>query len=207
MNKSKIAVIEGKWFKDSNISVRGLFDLISDIQFDSPNEYHYEMFNNGDALKEIIKRLAATNNIHNIYIAAHGSESGIVGSSGQSISTTTLANIIKSTNTQRGKLHSIYFGSCSFGNTKNLEKLLLNAEGDQIRWLAGYTKEIDFVKSTMLDAIFWNEYLQLRKSRSLGKIEMACCRVVEQAEGLIKELGFKVIAYDGRKSNPVCELI
>ena len=63
-NETKMAVVEGKWFKDQNISVRGLFDLVSDINFDSPHNYHYEMFNNGAALQEIMERLASKNNIH-----------------------------------------------------------------------------------------------------------------------------------------------
>ena len=118
------------------------------------------MFNNGDALKEIVMRLAATNNIHHIYFAAHGSEQGIYGSNEEEVvSTTRLSNIIKTINSLRGKLDSVYFGSCSFGNEKNLERLLLSAEGEQIRWLAGYTKDVDFVKSTALDAIFWHEYI------------------------------------------------
>jgi hypothetical protein len=68
---------------DQNISVRGLFDLVSDINFDSPHNYHYEMFNNGTALQEIMARLASMDNIHNIYIAAHGSEDGLFGSNEQ----------------------------------------------------------------------------------------------------------------------------
>ena len=213
MNKSNIAVIEGKWFKDKNTSVRSLFDLISDLHFDSPHQYHYEMFNNGDALKEIVLRLASTNNIHHIYFAAHGSEQGRYGSNDEEISTTKLTNIIKATNDGRGKLDSIYFGSCSFGNSKNLEKLLLSAEGEQIRWIAGYTKDVDFVKSTALDAIFWHEYIEAKYDKygkqlsTLNRIELVCEEIKRQANGLAKELGFKVIAYNAKRANPICELI
>ena len=207
MNDSNIAVIEGKWFKNKNISVRSLFDLISDLYFESPHEYHYEMFNNGDALKEIVLRLASTNNIHHIYFAAHGSKEGILGSNEEIISTIKLANIIKATNDCRGKLDSIYFGSCSFGSSKNLEKLLLSAEGEQIRWVAGYTKDVDFVKSTALDAIFWHEYLDDNSTTPLKKIESVCQKLKKQASGLIEELGFKVIAYNATQNPAICELI
>jgi len=213
MNDSNIAVIEGKWFKGKNISVRSLFDLISDLNFGSPHQYHYEMFNNGDALKEIVLRLASTNNIHNIYFAAHGSKEGILGSNEDVISTAKLSNLIKATNDCRGKLDSIYFGSCSFGSSKNLEKLLLSAEGDQIRWIAGYTKDVDFVKSTALDALFWHEYLIAKYDkkknlvRPLNRIEAVCKTVSKQAGGLIEELGFKVISFNAKRANPICELI
>lgn len=213
MNKSNIAVIEGKWFKDKNTSVRSLFDLISDLHFDSPHQYHYEMFNNGGALKEIVLRLASTNNIHHIYFAAHGSEQGIYGSNDVEISTTKLTNIIKATNDGRGKLDSIYFGSCSFGNSKNLEKLLLSAEGEQIRWIAGYTKDVDFVKSTALDAIFWHEYIEAKYDKKkrlvspLNRIEAVCKTISKQVGGLVEELGFKVISFNAKRTNPICELI
>ncbi len=213
MNDSNIAVIEGKWFKDKNISVRSLFDLISDLHFGSPHQYHYEMFNNSDALKEIVLRLASTNNIHNIYFAAHGSKEGILGSNEDVISTVKLSNLIKATNDCRGKLDSIYFGSCSFGNSKNLEKLLLSAKGEQIRWIAGYTKEVDFVKSTALDAIFWHEYLEAKHDKdgkqlsTLNRIELVCEEIKRQANGLVKELGFKVIAYNAKRASSICELI
>ena len=66
-NETKMAVVEGKWFENQNISVRGLFDLVSDINFDSPHNYHYEMFNNDAALQEIMVRLAKKDKIYNIY--------------------------------------------------------------------------------------------------------------------------------------------
>ena len=213
MNDSNIAVIEGKWFKGKNISVRSLFDLISDLHFGSPHQYHYEMFNNGDALKEIVLRLASTNNIHNIYFAAHGSKEGVFGSNDEIISTTKLANVIKATHGIRGKLDSIYFGSCSFGSIQNLKKLLLSAEGDQIRWIAGYTKKVDFVKSTALDAIFWHEYLEAKcdeygkQLSTLNRIELVCEEINRQTSGLAKDLGFKVIAYNAKRASSICELI
>lgn len=150
MNKSHIAVVEGRWFKGRNVSVRSLFDLISDLHFDSPHEYHYEMFNNGAALTEILPRIVSTNNIYNVYLAAHGSAEGVFGSNGEVVSTETLGDIIDLTNESKGRLDSIYFGSCHFGHCDNLEDLIVKGRGEHIRWLAGYTKSIDFIKSSML---------------------------------------------------------
>lgn len=204
-NETKIAVVEGKWFKGKNTSVRGLFDLISDINCGSPHKYHYEMFNNDTAFQEIIARLASTDNIHNVYIAAHGSEEGLYGSNGKVITLTKVRNSIKKINKSHGKLSSIYFGSCNFGNDTNLEDLLLN--GDiQLRWVAGYTESVDFIKSSVLDALFWNLYISNNSSTPLKKIKEVCDELLYEVPGLIKELGFKVLAYDGKFDHPVIDL-
>ena len=209
-NETKMAVVEGKWFKNQNISVKGLFDLVSDINSDSPHNYHYEMFNNGAALQEIMARLASKNNIHHIYIAAHGSENGLFGSNGKKISKTIIKNSIKKINGSRGKLKSIYFGSCNFGNYLNLEELLrerLLSNGNiKLRWVAGYTKEIDFVKSAVLDTLFWDLYINDESSTVLETVNNVCGTLLQDAGGLVEKLGFKVLAYDGRRSHPIMDL-
>lgn len=205
-NETKIAVIEGKWFKNQNISVRGLFDLVSDINFDSPHEYHYEMFNNDDAFQEIIERLAVTDSVHNLYIAAHGNKGALVGSNHEEISLAKVRNSVKKISQSDGKMHSIYFGSCSFGNQSNLKSLLLSAENNQIRWVAGYTTDVDFIKSSFLDALFWNLYIRDTSEAPLQKVKNVCKTLLHDAGGLVEELGFTVLAYDGRSSNPIMEL-
>lgn len=77
-----LAVIESRWWppdwkEAGNTSVRGFFDLLADIHEDNPSAYHYEMFNNGDSLEEIIHRVAKRK--RNIYIAAHAGRRGICG--------------------------------------------------------------------------------------------------------------------------------
>lgn len=205
-NKTKIAVVEGKWFKDKNISIRSLFDLVSDINFDSPHEYHYEMFNNDAAFQEIIERLAVTDSVHNLYIAAHGNKGALVGSNHVEISLAKVRNSIKRISQSDGKMHSIYFGSCSFGNQSNLESLLLSAENNQIRWVAGYTKDVDFIKSSFLDALFWNLYIRDESEAPLQKVKNVCNTLLCDVGGMVEELGFKVLAFDGRSSNPIIEL-
>lgn len=206
-NDTKIAVVEGKWFASRNISVRSLFDLISDINTCSSHNYHYEMFNNGEALKEIITRLGSTNNIHNVYIAAHGNEGGIVGSNHDLISLIKIRNIVETVSNSKGKMHSIYFGSCNFGSYDNLASILIKGKCNQIRWIAGYTEEVDFMKSTILDALFWNLYIENGSSTPLKKIKDVCEQLRYQAPGLIEELGFKVLAWDQNFDDPIVVLI
>ena len=162
------------------------------------------MFNDGAALQEIMERLASKNNIHHIYIAAHGSENGLFGSNGEKISKTIIKNTIKRINGSRGKLESIYFGSCNFGNYSNLEELL-EYGNSKLRWVAGYTKEIDFVKSSVLDTLFWNLYIN-ESSTVSETVNNVCGTLLQDAGGLVEKLGFKVLAYDGRRSHPIMDL-
>lgn len=50
---TNVAVLESTWFQHKNTSVRGLFELIADINCDNPHSYNYEMANSEVALKEV----------------------------------------------------------------------------------------------------------------------------------------------------------
>lgn len=190
----KVAVIEGKWFAGSNTSVRGMFDLLSDIHFNSPHKYHYEMFNDARAFKEIFSRLAELNGIHNIYVAGHGNDDEIYGSNGEPITKTAITNIVKEASESRGRLDSVYFGCCLFGNENVMKKI--SVAGDRIRWVAGYEKRVDFIESSSLDWLFWTRYLR-NQGTPLERIVKTADSLKKDAEGLIKKLGFRIYAWDG----------
>jgi hypothetical protein len=196
-HKSGIAVLEGRWWTESNISVREVFDLISNIKYNSPHNYHYEMFNNSAAFKEIFQRLANQDSIHNIYIASHGDENGIYGTNEELITTTIIKNAFNSASANRGRLDSVYFGSCSFSTPDNFLKIL-DGQHD-IKWIAGYTKDICFLESTFLDGLFWSQYLS-EKSAPLKRVESVCNYLKETVPGLIQKLGFTVFAKDQRRT-------
>ena len=111
-NKLDLAVLESRWWQDSNDSVRPIFDLLAGILAGNPYSYHYEMFNNGDSIKEIIRRLAGQRDIHHLYIAAHGDAKSISGP-GSRISRTILSNLIADVGPRQ--LYGVFFGSCLFG--------------------------------------------------------------------------------------------
>ena len=69
-----LAVIEGRWWESGNLTVRDLFETIAAALRENPDAYHYEMFNNGHSLGEVIPRVARKPQIKNLYIAAHGDE-------------------------------------------------------------------------------------------------------------------------------------
>jgi hypothetical protein len=190
----KLAVIEGKWFKRHNTSVRGMFDLLSDICCESPHHYHYEMFNDGRAFREILLRLSASDGIHNIYVAGHGDKSSIAGSNSEPISKTIIKNAIAEAAENHGRLDSIYFGSCLFGSINVLQELI--TAGTRIRWVAGYENEIDFIDSSSFDWLFWNFYVRT-EGTALERIAETVNQLQKDASGLINRLGFRVCAWDG----------
>lgn len=190
----KIAVIEGKWFKRQNTSVRGMFDLLSDIYCDSPHHYHYEMFNDGRTFREILMRLSAADGIHNIYVAGHGAENAIFGSNGEAISKTIIKNTIAEAAEKAGRLDSLYFGSCLFGTLDILKELI--EAGSRIRWIAGYEKSIDFIDSSSFDWLFWNRYIRT-EGTALERIYKTVDQIQRDGPGLIQRLGFRVCAWDG----------
>jgi hypothetical protein len=205
MNESHIAVIEGKWEQDKNLSVKSFFDFVCDLHCKNQHAFHYEMFNNGTAFQEILPRMCRTDNIRNVYVAAHGGVNGILGSNGEEISMTRIRNAVRELDDTEGRLHSIYFGCCLFGQFQNIRDLL-EASG-QLRWIAGYTKSISFIDSTVLDALFWHQYLKSKASTPLLKIVEVYQRLKADAPGLMQRLGFKVAVRDERRSDPVYELV
>jgi len=205
MNQSQVAVIEGKWEKGRNLTVKSFFDFVCDLHFDSQHAYHYEMFNNASAFQEILPRMCKTANIRHVYIAAHGDDAGIHGSNGEVISMTRIRNAVKELDNTEGRLHSIYFGCCLFGQFRNIRDLLEASE--QLRWIAGYTKAVSFVDSTLLDGLFWHHYINSSENTPLLRISDTYRRMKTDAPGLIQRLGFKVGVRDDRRTEPVFELI
>ncbi len=148
----KLAVIEGRWWKNMNTSVKPLFDLIGDLVIGNPNGYHYETFADGDAFQEVVQRLGRQNGIRHLYIAAHGSEDGqgLLGVSGQPISRTRIRNAFKETS-----FDGLMFGSC-FPLDEVFAAQLFDA-CSPLKWAAGYAADIDWITSSAMDLVFWNE--------------------------------------------------
>ncbi len=79
MPKYELAVVESRWERKRNYSIRSIFDLISDLSYGDTHGYHYEMVNDEHAFKEIVSRLRQTRGIRALYIAAHGRASRASG--------------------------------------------------------------------------------------------------------------------------------
>ncbi len=197
-----LAVIESRWWRHGNSSVRGLFDFLSDIHGKNPSAYHYEMFNNRSALEEIVQRTARR--YRNIYIAAHGSTRHIFGAEGRpetAVSRTQFRTILRQTaSLRRSSLRGLFVGSCKFVNEDNAQFLLGNERGQtvKVRWIAGYSKKVDFIDSSIVDLFFWNAYYNSAEQTEIRKIRDVAGQINSFMPGAHGELDFNIFLRRGR---------
>lgn len=188
-----IAVIESKWFPKSNVSVRGLFDLVADLATGSPHAYHYEMASSEAALKEAIPRIAKDRSCRYLCLAMHGSEKGLHLINEERVTRTELRNMLERIKSTPGaKLSGIHLASCLFG-THEIAAKLFDTKTD-VAWIAGYSQEVDWIRSSALDLLFFNHFANLRHERltEIQKIHAVVGMLRQTAAGLMTELGFGV---------------
>lgn len=189
--KTGVAVIESKWAPDSNVSVRGLFDLVSEMATENPHGYHYEMANSEAAIKESIPRIARYRDCKYLCLAMHGNGDGLHLMNGERLSRTELRNVLIRIKTTRGsKLDGVYLSSCIFG-THQLADFIFQ-QSASVSWIAGYSEEVDWLDSSALDLLFFNHLVWSEASTEAEKIKEVAKRITEVAPGLARELGFGI---------------
>jgi hypothetical protein len=188
---TNIAVVESTWFQHKNTSVRGLFELIADIDCDNPHKYHYEMANSEAALKEAIPRIGSYRQCKYLYLAMHGDEAGLQLANNERLSRAELRNLLKKIKAQHGStLSGIYLGSCLFGTQKLAEFIFAEEVG--INWIAGYFEEVSWIKSSALDLLFFNELISEQDTSEIARINRTTGDLLDTAPGLVEKLGFGV---------------
>ena len=209
--QSSLAVLEGKWWLGSNVSVRGLFDLICHLQYGSADGYHYEMFCDGAALDNIARRVAANPVLRCVYVAAHGSESAIYGSDETPITRAKVRNCF--TGFDANALHGLYFGACTFADMANATFLLAGdgpyGKGSFV-WVAGFDTEVPWVESSAFDFIFWNAYINDQAGGGpSAKVKRTASYLRKTVGALADQLGFHVWVRKrgGAGATTICDLM
>lgn len=197
--QTRIQVVEGKWYDEMNTSIRSMFDLIADIHTSNPNAYRYEMFCDGNALANIIRRASKEDDVNFVYVACHGTDPaedgyGLVGSDGNRVSRTIVANAFRPAKDSGNKLGGIFFGSCFFGAQSNADFLFdrTNNRKRGIAWCAGYTKAVDFIDSTIMDMYFFSHLIRVRTSDPNKRIESVAKKNKNNMKGLADKLGLNI---------------
>ena len=189
----KIAVLEAQWFKQKHTSVRGLFELISNLTLDCPDGFHYETINSKIAARDAITRVGAMRGFGTLYIATHGSSDALDFLSEPSMSRSELvALLMKTQAAPQSSLVAVYLGTCSLGSEKTAEKVLAEKG---IQWLAGYDTEVGFMTSSALDMAFLCDLVSIRRPEDKTELEavaQAAKNLRGHMSGLIDELGFHV---------------
>lgn len=195
MTKYELAVIEGRWSKKKNQSVRPVFDSLVDMLFGTPHAYFHHQFSSPAALGHVITHVASTD-ARVLYIGAHGDDAAIYGSIGDDegrVSRTQLRNILwKCWDEGVGDFDGLFLGSCSFVTPQNAEYILCGDKAPKkLKWLAGYAKDVDWVDSTLLDALFLRRVLALNGA-PIERVKACVEQLGGDAGGLCKHLGFNV---------------
>lgn len=191
MSHTGIAVIEGTWWRKSNVSVRELFGLIANIHCENPNAYHYEMANCEAAIKEAIPRVASYRECRWLYLAMHGDAKGLSFVNDEQLTRTELRNVLRSIKqTDGATLRGLHLGACLFG-TEKLAKFLF-ADDVCSKWIVGYSTEVNWIESSALDLLFFNELLSRDEDTENQRITAVAERLLEIAPGLISNLGFGI---------------
>lgn len=198
MSDTGIAVIESTWWKKKNTSVRGILEIIADVTVKNPHGYHYEMANNIDGLKKSIETLASSKDIRYLYVAMHGNKDGIVPHDGETLTATVLRNVLARAKQQRKSLRGLYLGCCDFGTTEMVSKLFDKDIAPV--WIAGYSTEADWLKSSALDMLFLSTLISpLRnnvRETERQRIQRVVGMIQSATPGLVDSLGFGVFVRD-----------
>ncbi len=201
MSKYELAVVESRWERKRNYSVRSIFDLISDLSYGDTHGYHYEMVNDQHAFKEIVSRLRRTRGIRTLYIAAHGVRAGIRGSNGGLIDKRRVLRTLTGPLTEEtGSLDGVHFGACWFLDQRAALNLLRrHGEGEPgLWWVAGYSKVIDWIDSSAVDMFFWQKYLHDDDGTAIERINRCADEIRRFMPGAHKDLGLEIYVRNAR---------
>lgn len=190
---TRVALLESRWYRDSNISMRNLFELIAEISAGNPNSFHYEMASTPDAVVEAISRISGIRGIRYICLGMHGHAEGIDLPNGGVLTRTRLRNVLQGIeNTNGSRLDGLYLASCSFG-TKQLAHHVFNSDAAPA-WIAGYAEAINWIEASAMDLLFFNELMKYAKKEltPVQTISAVSGRIMELAPDLARHLGFGI---------------
>lgn len=199
-----LAVIESRWWKNGNDSVRPLFETLAGIVEGNPHSVRYDMFAEETSLTNIISDLEEDGSYHSIYIGAHGNDGAISGLGDVRISRTKLRNIFNYSNFAE-HISGLYFGSCLISNQQNASFWLPGNPTTGLKWVGGYTKSVNWIDSSAIDMIFWSKYLHERRtnrSRKRGQksdlemVKHAASEMKKLMPTIFNEMGFNIYHLD-----------
>ena len=149
-----VLVIESPWWtpdeKRKRPSVLPMLQGMGNLtdQISIYHSYFYEKHGFRAALKDDLSH--TRENRLFLYLAAHGKQR-TVGGAGETpgFLLSTLINELKRNNPQYRNIEGVLLGSCEIG--RNTAELMHGLTGTKITWLFGYTCEIDWLTTTMID--------------------------------------------------------
>ena len=194
-HQKHLVVLEGRWYDQYNVSLRGTFDLLSDLLYDTPHGYYHESFCDRHSLAGIIERVGAWPETRVLYVGAHGTESALQGSLDGD------AGLVKRGKLRRALLgldrgyHGLFVSACAFMTSESAVFMLSKKHGEYpaIKWVAGYSTDVDFIESTALELFFLKHLLEdYEPGAWVRSLDRACENISESMRGLVRSTGFRV---------------
>jgi hypothetical protein len=195
----RLAILESDWFMGYNHSVRPFFEGISGTVYNSPDVYHYERFVGRQSIEEAMRHLVKKRQVRYLYLASHGEKTYIKCPNKDRVSRVAFDQILQQA-IAGSRLDGLYFASCLFGTRKTAELLWSVGEtvprSQRLKWVAGYTREVDWMESMALDWLFWSTLLtkELRTPRDnpVMRVQQVVSYLVRMAPDLCRSLQFHV---------------
>lgn len=201
-----ILVIESPWWTpDQNRKRASVLPILQGMGNLSPqisiyHSYFYEKQGFRAALKDDLSH--TRENRLFLYVAAHGKRR-TVGGAGETpgFLLSTLLNELKRNTPQYRNIEGVLLGSCEIG--RNTAELMHGLTGTKITWIFGYTCEIDWLTSTMIDVAILDRMTGMA-SRQLESRQ----KIVSAFTGALKRFNGKyLIGEQDRRKIPLADSI
>jgi len=188
MSNTALLVIEGLWWtpeeKPKRPSVlhflEGLESFRGDFNIYYASFYEKEGFRR--ALEDDLTNTSEDRLF--LYIAAHGTGKRIGGSSATKtgMKLPVMFRAVRSA-ANYSNIEGVLIGSCTVGN--NIDDFIATTKNSSITWIFGYTCEIGWMSSTLIDVSIFEHLMQLKKSemRSRKKVLDAFERALRRFNG------------------------
>lgn len=185
----KIFCLETEWELSKNKRMRdkaSMLPLLNFLEQSKKVEFVFRNVASRTDLRYYINQLGykTYKDFQIIYLAFHGSSKAleIPNDKENPIPFSELAEI--SNGFFQDKI--IHFGSCRTLYTSD-ERILEFKQQTGARLVSGYTKKIDFIRSSILDIAYFSELVDIQ---NIGTIEK---RMIKRYDKLMDDLGFKIV--------------
>jgi len=203
MSSAALLVIEGLWWtpeqKPKRPSVLSFLEGLESVSGDF-NIYYanfYEKIGFRRALEDDLTNTREDRLF--LYVAAHGTGKRIGGlKSRTGMKLPAMFKAVKDAGNY-SNIEGVLIGSCSIGN--NIDDFISTTKNSSIAWIFGYTCEIGWMASTLIDVSIFEHLMKLRKSdlKDRKKIVNAFAKALRRFNGdypLCKGKGNNVLLKD-----------
>lgn len=195
--KAPIYIFEGTWWNSSEVPlILPYFQALAGSH--GGMRLSHRTIRSIDDVQHYVKNLRVGEQAF-LYFACHGEDRELLPSGRRSrIARIKLLSALSAA--KRDSIGFLHFGCCEIVDRrerrKSLEELL-QASGS--RWVSGYTRDVDWLRSTMLDlALVAEFYVQFHGSRGRcgPRLKAPARQFVSDYEQLARSLGFSGLSRD-----------